>query len=73
MSRYRGRLQKFFPGFSRLLLGATVVLVVSACGKHPDMPGPAQSPPRPIAWSGHVFTAQMDLPVRPVPVSPGEM
>jgi hypothetical protein len=73
MSRYHAQYQKVLADFSRILLGAVVVLTASACAKRTDIPDPTQSPPRPTTWAGHVFTAQLDLSARPRPASPGEM
>jgi hypothetical protein len=57
----------------RRLLAATLLCGVAGCGKQANVPSGPQSPPRPLTWNGHVFTAQMDMPARPVPVPPGEM
>ena len=57
--------------FVRPLFAAALACGIAGCGKQADVPSSPKAPPRPMTWNGHVFTTQLDLPVRPAP--PGKM
>jgi hypothetical protein len=73
MNRYRVQFRKVSAGCKIPVLVGACTLALSACGDRPDEPKPPHAPPRPSMIAAHVFTAQLDLPARPVLPPPGNM
>jgi len=66
--RYRPQCRRW-----QVLLAAGTAVLLAACSREPTEPLPPHAPLRPMTHAGRVITAQLVLPARPVPPSPGQM
>lgn len=60
-------------GAKKALAAVIIAATLAACDRHPEVPGPPASPPKPVTAGGKIILTPMNLPARPVPPSPGEM